>query len=188
MLFHLFCNYISITIRFWNFQVENTFKYWLCHVVTECGVGCAGNLGFPQGKERSLIQIYADDWEDYASRNDKVFTYVLFCSSQLYWVHFLRYKNKILFSYFRASGDSVAQSPVMQNSSNEYNFPSDSESLKMVRSGLFVNITGFDLHQIIGCTTFLNIFMVCKGTWKSLKSLAIESLWKEYKNVYNWSY
>lgn len=31
----------------------------------------------------------------------------------------------------RASGDSVAQSPVMQNSSNEYNFPSDSESLKM---------------------------------------------------------
>lgn len=64
---------------------------------------------------------------------------------------------KILFSYFRASGDSVAQSPVMQNSSNEYNFPSDSESLKMVRRVQNVNIKGFGLHQIIGCTAFLNI-------------------------------
>lgn len=61
--------------------------------------------------------------------------------------HLLRYKIKILLSYFRASGDSVAQSPVMQNSSNEYNFPSDSESLKMVRCVLYVNITGFALHQ-----------------------------------------
>lgn len=40
--------------------------------MTECGVGCAGNLDFPQGKERSLIQIYTDDWENYASRYDKV--------------------------------------------------------------------------------------------------------------------
>lgn len=170
-------------------QVENTFKNWLCHVVTECGVGCAGNLSFPQGKERSLIQIYADDWEDYASRNDKVFTYVLFYSSWLYWDHLLWYKIKILFSYFRASGDSVAQSPVMQNSSNEYNFPSDSESLKMVRRVQYVNIKGFGLHQIIGCTAFLNIWIVWKGTWKLLRSSWQLKVWENNKRMFIiWSY